>query len=381
MRRNFLILIFFLILIATASAPAGDWRARVHGNDSRTITNRLVELRLKNPGAVVAGPWLLAGDSQRTYSDTNGLAYFSNVLAGDYILTIHGSPLRNYPVSIFDTNGLVDFATVVGGTNTLQDFYTAAQVDAKIAAVPTGGGGVTNLVGASGLATVTTNGNNFTINVSTQAVQSIYSLLGEYLVRNGGTITADGGWVFGGPLFGDQLGSWAIDADGRIISPNFTGGAINLTNVGGLSSQATNTSGLFIATTPASDLWVSALTGDDDTGSRGNAAKPFLTIRAAEEVSQLGDTIYVLRGQYLETLLGAEGLVYELAADAVVGATNLPGPIFFASNVSFRLKGTGFVFSSTKAVETSGIGQIYMEGVTISPNSTTNNLSGTWFTP
>jgi hypothetical protein len=128
-------------------------------------------------------------------------------------------------------------------------------------------------------------------------------------------------------------------------------------------------------------LWVSALDGDDATGQRGNFNLKFLTVRAAENVSQLGDTIHVMRGQYLETLLGAEGLVYELAADAVVGATNLPGPIFFASNVSFRLKGTGFVFSSTKAVETSGIGQIYMEGVTISPNSTTNNLSGTWFTP
>lgn len=129
-------------------------------------------------------------------------------------------------------------------------------------------------------------------------------------------------------------------------------------------------------------LWVAAADGDDDTGTRGDPDLPYLTIAAAEADSQGGDIISVRRGRYLEDSLGADGITYLLATDCVVGQTNITGPIFSAPvGISFRIEGNGFIEAASKAIDTpGGSGSIYLNGITLTPNSMTNNVIGNWLT-
>jgi hypothetical protein len=145
MKTKFSILIFFLILISAAEAAI----LKVNTRDftSEPTMRRRTTLTLIEQGPVVQGPWLIAGDSVARFTDTNGIAWYSNVLAGAYRLDVAGTPGRSFPITVSDTNGIVDAAALVNSTNANTSFYTAAQVDAKIAAAPGGSGGVdTNTV-------------------------------------------------------------------------------------------------------------------------------------------------------------------------------------------------------------------------------------------
>jgi hypothetical protein len=138
MRASFLILIFLLILI---SADAAHLVVDARYATSGVVTNRRVLLKLDQPGAVVAGPWLIAGDYVVQYTGTNGQTTFSNVLAGGYSITIYGSPTRSFALGVPDTNGVISAASLIGNTNVTPVYYTAPQVDALIAAGGGGGGG------------------------------------------------------------------------------------------------------------------------------------------------------------------------------------------------------------------------------------------------
>jgi hypothetical protein len=138
-------LIFFLILILIS----GDlWAATLKVN-SRNFTSeptmrRRITLSLAEAGPVTASPWLIAGDHVANFTDTNGVTYFSNVLAAEYRLDIAGSPSRSFPISVFDTNGVIDASLIVNSTNYNAAYYTAAQVDALIVGAAAEAGALTN---------------------------------------------------------------------------------------------------------------------------------------------------------------------------------------------------------------------------------------------
>lgn len=146
MKRLLLTLLLLCGLRAGAQNPAATAiQVQVHGVTSGGVSNRTVVLTLTKPtGPVVAGPWVIAGDSVATTSDTSGNAYFSNVvMLGEYRLDIAGNPPRTFPLSVGVTNlGLVSFVSLLGTNNSVPLFYDVSQVNALLALV---GGQATNL--------------------------------------------------------------------------------------------------------------------------------------------------------------------------------------------------------------------------------------------
>ena len=128
--KRLLILIFVLILIAPA--PATTIKVNSRKFTSEPTMRRRTTITLLEAGPVVSGSWLIAGDAVSLFTDTNGVAWYSNVLAGAYRLDIAGSPSRSFPITVFDTNGIVDAQALVNTTNYNTSFYTTPQVDSLI---------------------------------------------------------------------------------------------------------------------------------------------------------------------------------------------------------------------------------------------------------
>lgn len=207
-----LILSEFAAISATLKVPTRDFT-------SEPTIRRRTTLTLSEEGPVTAPPWLIAGDSVAAFTDTNGVAWYSNVLAAKYNLNISGSPGRSFPISVFDTNGILDAAVLVNSTNYNAAYYTAAQVDALIADIEGGGGGG----GTSGALT-----NDDTRNVSLAKTLTLGSAAtdGSITLTDGdtrsfsATISADG-WIFEQPVeatgfIGD--GSNLTDLSGSAIT-------------------------------------------------------------------------------------------------------------------------------------------------------------------
>jgi hypothetical protein len=123
------------------NATATTLRVNSRNFTSEPSQKRQVRLTLTTAGPVVASPWLIAGDSVAKITDTSGIAYFSNVLAGSYRLDVAGSPGRSFPFGVFDTNAVLDVAGLINSTNYNTSFYTSTQVDALLAGITNGGSG------------------------------------------------------------------------------------------------------------------------------------------------------------------------------------------------------------------------------------------------
>lgn len=157
MKKLFFILLsaFQLVSFSAFEASAATLEVNTRNFTSEPTMRRRATMTLIEAGPVVAGPWLIAGDSDAKFTDTNGVCYFSNVLAGAYRLDIAGSPGRSFPITIPDTNGLLSAAAFVNSTNANTHFYTATQVDAKIAAAVSGVGGNPNALTNNNASAVT----------------------------------------------------------------------------------------------------------------------------------------------------------------------------------------------------------------------------------
>lgn len=127
-----------LSLLLAAGGFAADLQVNIRNHTAGPVANRRVTLKLQQPGPVVQGPWLIAGDYLVQRTDTNGLTTFSNVLAGDYSVTLYGSPERSFVFTVPDTTATLNVATLTG-SNSTPSYYTAAQVDALV--------GLANLAG------------------------------------------------------------------------------------------------------------------------------------------------------------------------------------------------------------------------------------------
>lgn len=216
MKRPILILIFFLILIVEV-ASAATVKVPTRNFTSEPTQRRRTTLTLLSTGPLVSGPWLVAGDSVSSFTDTNGIAYYSNVLAANYRLDIAGTPGRSFPLAIFDTNGVINAADVVNSTNANASYYTAAQVDALLTAA---GNLTTNIV------------QQLTVASSTNAQNATNLMLGGYignhLVVRGGPV--DTNLAFVGEAASTNLLIYWTDGGG-IYAPRFVGDGALLSNV------------------------------------------------------------------------------------------------------------------------------------------------------
>jgi len=132
------------LLLLVLDATAAILKVNSRNFTSEPTQRRRITLSLAEAGPVTASPWLIAGDHVAQFTDTNGVTYFSNVLAAAYRLDIAGSPSRSFPISVFDTNGILDASLLVNSTNYNTSYYTAAQVDALIDGIDSGTSGLTN---------------------------------------------------------------------------------------------------------------------------------------------------------------------------------------------------------------------------------------------
>jgi len=134
------ILCIAMALQLACTTYAGDLLVDVKNHVSADVRNRRVTITLLQPGPVVQGPWLIAGDAVAQLTSASGTTTFSNLLAGAYRLDIAGTPGRSFPFAMPDTNGLVNVSSLIGSTNVNPLFYTASQVDTLLDEIDVVGG-------------------------------------------------------------------------------------------------------------------------------------------------------------------------------------------------------------------------------------------------
>ena len=128
-----------------------------------------VQVKLNSPFPRVFNGVGIVPNFKPTLTDTNGIAWFTNLVAGNYYGQIDGAPgmLDGFTVAT-NTTGMVNGWSLMGITNIpnpVTSFYTAQQVDTKLAAIVISGGG-TPLAGGNGV-TITTAGITNVVSVST----------------------------------------------------------------------------------------------------------------------------------------------------------------------------------------------------------------------
>jgi len=386
-----------LLILLLGTLVTADLRSAVIEANSRNFTSeptqrRRLTLTLIEAGPVVAGPWLIAGDSESQFTATNGVAYFSNVLAGAYRLDIAGSPGRSFPITVPDTNGVLSAAALVNTTNLNTDFYTATQVDALIAA---GAGSafaaadtvVSNGLSARLLATntalvaritaatngITASGNDPRFTSSAGVITGSSNILAATQIRGESiNLTAadksrtftidDSGVTLGHPLtatafIGDGSGLTGISGGGTITAASlsdgtnsFAGNGVGLTNIfGATNTQSSNT--LLQATSASSAAWssnvtVTTLTASSVTGN-GSGITNLIQTNIVDAlyvggVSESGLTLLYNRSNNSVATIGAA--VLSGAANTI--GTNMPYSVIVggSQNVipSYAQTGSGY---------------------------------------
>ncbi len=258
--------IFYLLSSIFLVADAATLQVNSRNFTSEPTQRRRVTLTLIEAGPVVAGPWLVAGDSVAKFTDTNGVAYYSNVLAGAYRLDVAGSPGRSYPITVMDTNVLLNAADLVNSTNLNTSFYTAAQVDALL--VNAGGGGsldtdtVTAIADAAARAQMQA-GSNPVVATSVTAGSANISGITAVTINASGGISATGGFTGPGAGLtqipaGQLTGTISQDRFPATINANISGNAATATTATTATTASALTPGAFIP--PASGEWLTNIT-------------------------------------------------------------------------------------------------------------------------
>lgn len=146
---------FLAAAVALLPARAANVMVNVRDITSGTPVGRPVTVTLVVPqGPVVAGPWVIAGDSVTLRTDTTGSCIFSNMLMiGEYRCDIAGNPGRSFPFSMVaaTTNGTYNITQLMGTNSPVEVFYDSAQVDALL------NGNRTWVTSSNGTASIFTN--------------------------------------------------------------------------------------------------------------------------------------------------------------------------------------------------------------------------------
>lgn len=89
----------------------------------------------------------------------------------------------------------------------------------------------------------------------------------------------------------------------------------------------------------SSIVWVDSTSGNDSTGLRNRADKPFKTLNGAQSVAQAGDVIHVHSGLYSDVGLGVNGVNWYFEPNARITLINPTNPIFIYSGMSYNVWG------------------------------------------
>lgn len=241
------------------------------------------------------------------------------------------------------TGNLIDlFGENAGGTITFSNTLGAQIIGTTInvskpKSVALTSGAFTNVL-VTGNYLVTAGGHQFRINVpdstNTYRIETLSTNLPTYTytnqpvfalaagtnvttLTNGGlvTISSTGG---GGDLSNATNNDVVVSNAVITYSRSTVGtGATNLNTASSnalrtdITANTTSIANKVDINTTANSLYVSK-SGSDGTGTRGRIDKPFLTINAAKNVAQAGDTIFVGPGLYNENNLLTNGVNYIL---------------------------------------------------------------------
>jgi hypothetical protein len=107
-----------------------------------------VSLHLLSPTPRFVAGVAIRPDDKAAFTDTNGIAWFTNVVWGNYSGQVFGAPGVNFNFTVHtNTAGTVNLFGLCGTTNvppTPWQYYTASQIDALLAGIGNNPNGVTN---------------------------------------------------------------------------------------------------------------------------------------------------------------------------------------------------------------------------------------------
>src|SRR5713226_1305170 len=124
--------------------------------------------------------------------------------------------------------------------------------------------------------------------------------------------------------------------------------------------QLRNSQGLLSSEIPTGNLvWVDPVNGNDALAVRGRLTVPFLTLTAAKNAAQSGDTIIVMPGTYNERDLAKNGVNWHFLNGAIINYNGGNGALFDVPTVmTFNVTGDGLLNN------TSASGSNYVLNVT-----------------
>lgn len=108
-------------------------------------------------------------------------------------------------------------------------------------------------------------------------------------------------------------------------------------------------------------IYVDSVFGNDATGLPYRQDLPFLTIGMAQAFAVSGDTIVIRDGDYTGANLGADGVTYHFEDGATLTSAGNCFNDFGANN--FKVTGDGKFYSSQAVLFTSGLTNIFFEGL------------------
>lgn len=299
-------------------------------------TNRVLQLQPLTP---------FRGNMLTYTSDASGLVFASNLWVGTYegkILPRGLAQEIRFTISITATNlGLVnahEITSVVGAPTYPVSGATAWSIQASDAryarAGAVGAAGITNalpplerqnqtvaLTNAT-LMSLTTNQLRGPLNIGEPSFAGQLALWDDVNVAYRQILLSGGNFQFEGPLRAEAFsghagsltnGSALLATNGATAPDGFVlaraGNRLRLEERATLA-QATNIAEWLIVTSSVPNaVYVSASRGTLN-GQRNNPARPFATLAIANDAAQLGDTIIVLDGTFIETLQTKTGVSY-----------------------------------------------------------------------
>ena len=311
MRNRIIVIVIFLIMLLAflcARAQTNVIQVPVGDLGQTALPGVTVTWTLNDPNPRVVNGVAIRQQPVSALTDSNGIAWFTNMVWGYYFVNLSGGVGTTLPVTVQPTDqGPLNVQSLLGRRtlppNPLTNYYTAAQIDAKIAAIPSGGGTATNV-------SVTITNLDGSLNI----------------VSNGPT-------------------SYALSLPTTITNPPSAAVAFSLTN-GFTDSRVTNG----LVTTPfalslantnfttVNTVFVDALNGSD--AFAGTATAPWATLAHAQTNTPSGWTIAVNPGTYSDVLTNAV-VNYYLANGASVKVAFLTGTniVTGSGNVTFLVAG------------------------------------------
>lgn len=152
------------------------------------------------------------------------------------------------------------------------------------------------------------------------------------------------------------LNTQSLSSSRTYTFPDKTGNVVLDTTINPLVSAlsaATN-----ITYVQSNVLWVDAISGNDLTGTRERADKPFKTLNGALSYAVAGDTIRVHSGTYTDTGLGKNGVDWIFEADTFIVNIAPTVSVFQFNGLTYNVYGSANFVLSGNISPTAGTGLV-----------------------